>query len=308
MRKRSDLVWYLLLFCILAAAFAVGCIAEERNSGDIVMENRIIGTVQDTSPHLPGRIGIDTIGTFNFNPKDITTVRKDIFRDGYFSIFDILVYLDMRGSINLDYHFDAGMNTYVIDAINNKSPWWYVAYYDGGWPENNAFRMDHYPVKDGMEIRLMMARAEILDGIYLSFQEEIRRKEGNKGKTIIPQVVIRGPRSEDRFEQVEIASHNLRNDTFQEGVITTIDTIMTLGDRGNITYTLQWYETIGTAGIVKNYFVDAIGSDRSVGRCGFVYETGPSEYKGFRGNHIHIPSDTRILNSPEYVEYFWICL
>ncbi len=30
--------------------------------------------------------------------------------------------------------------------------------------------------------------------------------------------------------------------------------------------------------------------------------------KGFRGNHIHLPSDTRIINSPEYVLYYWICI
>jgi hypothetical protein len=27
-----------------------------------------------------------------------------------------------------------------------------------------------------------------------------------------------------------------------------------------------------------------------------------------RDNHIHLPADTRVLNAPEYVEFFWICI
>ena len=51
-----------------------------------------------------------------------------------------------------------------------------------------------------------------------------------------------------------------------------------------------------------------INDDKSQGRCGFVYEEGSNEFRRFDGNHIHIPSDYRILNSPEYMEWFWICI
>jgi hypothetical protein len=54
--------------------------------------------------------------------------------------------------------------------------------------------------------------------------------------------------------------------------------------------------------------VDAIDEDVSIGTCGFVYEAGSKNYRLGAGNHIHLPSDTRVLNSPEYVEFFWICL
>ena len=57
---------------------------------------------------------------------------------------------------------------------------------------------------------------------------------------------------------------------------------------------------------ILNYFVDGINNDISYGTCGFVYESG-SERLSY-GNHIHIPSDYRVINSPEYVEWFWICL
>ena len=89
---------------------------------------------------------------------------------------------------------------------------------------------------------------------------------------------------------------------------TAIDVILSLGDEGAINFGLRWYESIGTAGIVKNYWVESIDGDRAFRRCGFVYEAGASIYQGFIGNHIHLPSDTRILNSPEYVALFWICI
>jgi hypothetical protein len=100
----------------------------------------------------------------------------------------------------------------------------------------------------------------------------------------------------------------LRSDVFQEGVITAIDTILSLGDMGKLPYELKWYDSIGSAQIVRQYFVERIDKDRAYDRCGFVYESGPFKYRGFQGNHIHLPSDTRLINSPEYVEYFWICI
>jgi hypothetical protein len=95
---------------------------------------------------------------------------------------------------------------------------------------------------------------------------------------------------------------------FQDVVITAMDVIMTLGDNGLISYDLQWYNSIGSAGIVQDYFVERINDDESFGRCGFVYEEGSNKYSGFKGNHIHIPADIRVLNSPEYMEWFWICI
>jgi len=44
-------------------------------------------------------------GTFAFEPRRIRSVRDDIFQEGYFSIFDILVYLKNKGDITLDYEF-----------------------------------------------------------------------------------------------------------------------------------------------------------------------------------------------------------
>jgi len=98
-----------------------------------------------------------------------------------------------------------------------------------------------------------------------------------------------------------------RPDLFQEDVVTAMDVIMTLGDQGKLVYTLQWYESIGSAGIVKNYFVDRINNDVTEYRCGFVYEAASRRLEG-RGNHIHLPADSRVIFAPEYVEFFYICI
>ena len=265
--------------------------------------------IEDEKEQENGReITIDTIGEFTFNPEAIETARKDILREGHFSIFDILVYLDSNGDIDLEYHFDKTMNTHVIDSINGKGNWWYMAYYDGGWPENNVFRMDHYPYKDKMYIRILEEDKPTIDRIYEVFIEEIQRKEKNGGKIVIPTVIIRGPKTDLRFTNVTVTPHNLRNDTFQDGVITAIDVILSLGDGQKLSYDLQWFDSIGSAGVVRSYWVSRINGDVMHDRCGFVYEAGSLSYQGFRGNHIHIPSDFRAINSPEYEEWFWICI
>ncbi len=276
-------------------------------SGCIGVRDETPSVLQNTSS-TRARIMIDTLGEFEFNPNEVVTVREDIFVDGQFSIFDILVYLDNDGSIDMEYRFDEEINTHVVESINGKEGWWYMAYYSGGWSENNVFRMDHYPYKESTYIRIIEEDAGMLEEMYGVFREEIDRKEQNNGKVIIPRVIIDGPRTNLRLNDVEVTAHNLRDDVFQPGTITAIDVIMSLAEQGKLTYDLQWYDSIGRARVVRSYWVSRIDNDASHGRCGFVYEAGSSTYSGFRGNHIHIPADTRVINSPEYEEWFWICL
>jgi hypothetical protein len=252
-------------------------------------------------------IAIDGIGDFHYSPSKIETVRSDIFQEGHFSIFDILVYLNNTGKIDMKYHFDPQKNTHIIDSINGKSNWWYQAYYDGGWPENNAFRMDHFPYKEKMIIRVMRESEGKINRIQDVFEAEGQRESQNGGGLVVPTVIIRGTKQELRFSNVQVQPHNMRNDTLKDGTITALDVIMSLGDAGLITYELKWYKTIGSAE-VKNYFVEKINSDKSHNRCGFVYEAGSYDFRGFSGNHIHIPTDIRVINHPDYVEFFWICI
>ena len=303
-RERFEFLVIIGIICLLFIFSTTGVFSQltERQ------ENNIFGQIAETQLGLTGEIRIEGVGSFKFDPHEIVSLRQDIFKKGHFSVFDILVYLDKIQKIELSYHFDKPINSHIIDAINGKENYWYVVYYDGGWPECNAYRMDHYPYKDKMFIRIYRESENFLEQRYEIFRAEIERLEKNNGKVIIPEVIIDGPTTRLTLKDIKVTPHNLRNDIFKEGYITAIDVIMSLGDQNKISYDLQWYDSIGTAGVVKNYWVERINKDQAMGRCGFVYESGSDDFRGFRGNHIHLPSDVRGINSPEYVLFFWICL
>jgi hypothetical protein len=264
-------------------------------------------TYDSIDPSNRARILIEETEYF-FDKTNVNTTRPDLFIDGQFSVFDVLVHLYEQNQIDLAYHFDEMMNTHVIDAINQQTGWWYIVTYSGGWPEQNVFRPDHYPWKVGTQIQFHKEDYSKIAAIYSDWQQETQRKQSNHGKIIIPEVTIVGKTFTKEFTNVEVTAHNLRDDVFQDGIITAIDVILSLADQGEITYALNWYDSIGQASVVRSYWVDAIDNDTAEGYCGFVYEAGSTNYHGVYGNHIHLPSDTRILNSPEYVAFFWICL
>ncbi len=305
-----------LLAAIIVVAFTGGCserqivgpVGEETEAEIDDAGNQIFGEVSDTEAVLSGEIAVEGLGTFSFEPQAVENARDDIFREGHFSIFDVLVHLEQSGKIELEYYFAEEMNTYVIAAMDGYAFWWYDAYYDGGWRERSVFRMDHYPYKDKMHLRMVRSTEEHLESVYATYRDEVKRKNENDGKIVVPEVIIEGKNEAMVFENVEIKAHNLRDDMFLPGVITAIDTILSLAEAGKLSYDLQWYESLGTAGVVKSYWVNRINEDISEGRCGFVYEAGDKEFFFFRGNHNHIPSDVRVINSPEYVKYFWICI
>ncbi len=315
MTKNRSSVFVMLI--LLLIVFMSGCEGRLAKDGPSVgepdlasadNENRVVGEISDTAAQLTGVIEIEGLGKFDFNPGEVITVRNDIFREGYFSLFDVLVHLERSGEIEIEYYFDEDMNTFVITDFEGHGNWWYDAYYDGGWREKSVFRMDHYPYKDKMTLNIVQASEEYLDSIYDTYRQEIGRLNENGGIIIVPEVLIEGKDKKMKFENVEIKAHNTRSDMFQPGVVTAIDTILSLGEEGLISYDLQWYESIGSAGVVKSYWVERINEDKSAGRCGFVYEAGDERFLFFSGNHNHIPSDVRVINSPQYVKYFWICI
>ena len=260
-----------------------------------------------TEPENEGTVKIGKT-RYSFKPKNVKTNRPDLFNDGYFSVFDVLAHLARQGHISIDYHFEESMNTYTMDSINGEPNWWYEIYYSAGWPERTVFRPDHYPWKDGTTLTFFKESESRLKDIRSVWRDETARKKANQGNVIIPEVIIYGKTINKRFKNIEVTPHNIRSDVFKQDTVTAVDVIMSLGDEELISYKLNWYESIGRARVVKDYWVDKINGDSAAGRCGFVYEAGSKRYSGFRGNHIHLPSDTRPLNSPEYVEFFWICI
>ena len=295
----------LAVILVLAVLYADSYVLRGKgNNKPIVIEGEV---PNGTLSVLEGSIRIGD-ESFTFNSEEVNTSRPDVFNPGYFSIFDVLLHLSERDEIELVHHFDDSMNTHVIDSMQGNQYWWYYAYYSGGWTEQNVFRPDLYPWKDGMNVEFYNVNKAILDERKKIWREEVNRTHENEGKIIIPMVKLKGKSFNLEFEDVEVKANNLRSDMFRNGTITAIDVIQTLGEVKLIDYELKWYEEIGTARIVKNYWVESINGDTHSGRCGFVYEAGDTRFTGFSGNHIHLPSDIRVINSPEYIHYFWICI
>ena len=313
------IIQFIIFFTIVGTTAVIGYFYRNKTETTILedqieeasneIEGMDLNSQKETKPIEMNRIIIEGIGEFKFNPKEVSAIRGDVFKEGFFSVFDVLIYLDKTTQINMEYEFSEEHRTHLIRDINGLEDWWYVAHYDGGWPENNAWRMDLFPYKDRSSIRLRQIEVDRIQAIYDSFAEETVLTKLDDGNIVIPEVIIQGKSTVRVFENVDVSAHNLRDDFFLEGTITAIDVILSLSDAGLITHRLNWYESIGSAGIVKNYFVDEINGDESYGRCGFVYELGEDLFAGFRGNHIHIPSDIRVLQTtPDYVEFFWICI
>jgi hypothetical protein len=255
-----------------------------------------------------GKVSIEGIGEFSFDSKQIQTLRPDIFRPEHFSIFDVLAYLDEQGDIEVEYHFDGSMNTYFIDAINGQPHWWYQVKYSGGWFESNTFRMDMYPYKNNTEIRVYQQDEEYLSRICGTFRDEVLKLMQNKGQVIIPEITISTSNTRQTFTGVEVVAHDVRNDVLQPGVITALDVLLSLGEQGKLSrLKLTWYERISDSDPVDSYWVEQIDVNEAYNGCGFVYETGPLEFSS-RGNHIHLPSDVRVIVSPEYALWYWLCI
>jgi hypothetical protein len=260
-------------------------------------------------PAQEGQVTVEGVGTFSFLPEQIETVRPDIFQPGHFSLFDVLAHLADRGDLALSYHFDEGLGTHVIDALDGDPHWWYQARYSRGWYEPNVFRMDLYPYKDGTDFEVYRQDAEHVEAVHRTFREDVDRLERNGGQVVLPDMLIRSPDQNWAFEQVAVTAHDVRTDILQPGVVTALDAILSLAEQGEFANVeLTWYERIASADPVDSYWVSQIGGAGAYGGCGFVYETGPRDFAGFRGSHIHIPADVRVTLSPEYALWFWICL
>ncbi len=271
-------------------------------------ENRVLGRVRDSGIRgHAAEVEFRDGRRVAFDPGAVTTARPDLFQEGHFSVFDVLMHLGRQGLVEVEAHFDPELNTSVVDSIAGSGHWWYSAFYAGGWPEKNVFRMDHFPYKDRTSIVFYREKPEFLAGVYRSFRAEGERKR-REGTVRIPEVRIRGPNTRLVFNDLEVRAHDLRRDVFRPGTVTAVDAILSLADAGRLSYDLQWYDAIGPAAVVKSYWVNRINGDRGGGRSGFVYEEGRSEFRLGRGNHIHLPADTRVLNAPDYVEWFWIRL
>lgn len=250
------------------------------------------------------------IEEYEIHPLGRKTVRPDIFKKGYFSAFDALLYVCGKNGIEIKYHFDKEMMTNVIDSLNGKPNWWYAAQYDGGRRrEEPAHRMDLYPYKDRCEIEVYQVPKGRIKELYATFRNEVKRLEENKGKVIVPEITFRALKQRLTFDNVEVRSHGMRNDIFQDGVITGADIILSLAEDKKLSFNAEWVDKVGRS-LVQSYYFTRFNGEETEGKAGFTYELGDKRLsrraKGFKGsgnNWFHMTSDIRVIVSPEYMSW-----
>ena len=168
------IIQFIVIFSLVGTAVVISKFSRNQNETTLStnqieeysneIEGVDLNNLEETKPVEMNQILIEGLGAFEFNPKDIKAIRDDVFNEDFFSIFDVLIHLDKTGQINMDYEFSEEYGTHIIRDINGMKDWWYVANYDGGWSENNAWRMDLFPYKDQSSIQVR--------------QIEIRRRSG----------------------------------------------------------------------------------------------------------------------------------
>ena len=220
------IIQFIVIFSLVGTAVVISKFSRNQNETTLStnqieeysneIEGVDLNNLGETKPVEMNQIIIEGLGAFEFNPKDIKAIRDDVFNEDFFSIFDVLIHLDKTGQINMDYEFSEEYGTHIIRDINGMKDWWYVANYDGGWSENNAWRMDLFPYKDQSSIQVRQIEIDRIQAIYASFAEEVGRTQSDNGNLIIPKVIIRGKNSAQVFENVDVTSHNLRDDFFHQ--------------------------------------------------------------------------------------------
>ena len=104
------IVQFVIIFSIVGTAAGIGYISRNQNETSISINqtetssNEIeevdLNNLEKTKPIEMNRITIEGLGTFDFNPADISAIRDDVFNKGFFSIFNVLIHLDETGQIN----------------------------------------------------------------------------------------------------------------------------------------------------------------------------------------------------------------
>jgi hypothetical protein len=261
-------------------------------------------------PSALGTVTIEGLGIFTFNPLEVETTRPDIFAIGHLSVFDVVAHLGSQDWFPVSYHYDAALDTHVIDALDGRANWWYRAHYAGGWSEINTFRMDMYPYQDGMTIQLNTQSDEYMGRLHDSFAQELLRKSVNRGRVVIPEVRI----GTVVHTNVPVSAHDMRTDVIAPGTVTALDVLLSLADQKKLQrLKLTWYSTVDDARSVDSYRVEQIDDgdgiydrESSADTGEWVYETGSLEFSGFKGSHVHIPADVRVIVSPEYMTWYWL--
>ena len=292
------------------------------------------------SPIPPGS-QVEILGqVFLFNPMEfnIQTKRPDIFAEGFFSMFDVILAVAAKNGVQITYSYDASRKTHFINSLDNKAgDFWYHFSYDAGAGNSNelayrrAYRWDEALWRPGVWIKVV--EGEDLNGLKQEYFEEIQR-ETNRGH-LIPSVRINinpsdykgNPLESHRitvsrdFQDVLVTPHNVRSfgypssdpKPFQPGVVTSLDILLSLQDQGKLDLVTSVFYTYFAQKYIHSHYVVAmgfpgVGTAHSSGRQGFVYTTNNGSYNNLPNNadrKFHMTSDICVVHAPDFSYWRW---
>ena len=270
---------------------------------------------------------------------DISSVRPDIFAEGYFSLFDVLITMAGHAGIRIAYHWDEDCQTHFIDSVDGVAgEYWYNFSYDAGdrteieLRYRRQIRWDELLWQPGSVIRL--STGDDLDALRREFREEIQRERqfGHR----IPEVRIvinpsgyRGNPPESHritvvknFTDVQVTAHehraaggdSLYRRPYREGVVTAMDVLFSLQHQGHLDVVGTEYFTHLANKVMESYRVRSLGFPgeglaHASGRQGFVYVTG----NGVRFDLVngadrkqHVHADIHVIHAPDFALWRWI--
>ncbi len=292
---------------------------------------------------IPGSRVILLGQNYTFKPEDyeITTVRPDIFAEGFYSMLDVILAVADKNGLNIIYHYDESRKTHFIDSVNGvEGDYWYGFSYDAGQSlrqeeeisSRRANRWDELLFRTGAWVSLV--EGGNLDEIKQAYFNEIKRKK--KFGNVIPRVDLMinpsnyngNPEGSGRityretFWDVLVTAHNLRavgypsphSKPFQPGVVTSIDILYSLMDQGVLNVVTPVFYTYFANNFIDSYYVveigiEGIGVAHSSGRHGFVYVTENGSFNQLpnrASRTLHITSDIHVIHAPDFSFWRWI--
>lgn len=215
------------------------------------------------------------------------TARPDIFKPGYYSVFDLLRYVvgtrdDMRFEGDILSYKDSELDTYeftiswdsngdgIFDANDGKnynSPHWHFAVTQSmGINGQDAvingemayFNMDQFWLKDEQLIRFLPFVEEMTNRRKWNMRQGKERLAANDGKFIIPMVThIDGfiGQFDVITQNIEVKAHNLRSDVFQDGVITEMDAWLSVAEKTGADVRFSWWPIMSSGAKVNHFFM-----------------------------------------------------
>lgn len=254
---------------------------------------------------------------YDFDPVEtpIKVHRPDVFAEGYFSVFDVMIALLKKHNIPVEYEYDSSAKCHFISSLNGKpGEYWYKHVYHnnefefmGGF-EVVPYRWDELLWKPGTKGEITNSkppRQEFIEGV----------KRDGDGFTIVKKVVI----DKETFTDVKVTPHNHLSESarhahakpLKDGVITVLDVLYSLQDQGKVSnLRLTYYDFVNwavmktkkwkfeTGSYVGSFIVTRINSRNHRGHNGWFF------CHTERKKVAHVTSGIGVIHGSEIIQWY----